>query len=461
MRLWQRLLEHDGIAAYAGEQMVSYAELRAQSQALAVQLWGASPRASGRQLVLLQADNSLPSLLNYLACLWAGHAVLLVNAELPAASVETLLQQYDPHLWLRPDAAPVPRHHRPMSLLPELALLLTTSGSTGGAKLVRLSEQNLIANAESIVAYLEMAPDHLALTALPFAYSYGLSVIHSHLLCGAGLVLTNETPLQRGFWECLKRYPVTQLTGVPYSYQIYEQLRLRRQAWPHLRILTQAGGRLAPERVLDYALWCREQGIRFYVMYGQTEATARISYLPPELAAEYPDSIGVPIPGGELLLLDEQGNEMAAEPGVEGELGYRGSNVMLGYAESLADLALAPMNPLLRTGDLGYRSADGLWFITGRLKRQIKLSGVRWQLDSLERQCRDLGWELVACGQDQALRIACSELAQVAVIRDYLQLQLGLHPSLFRVAALKDLPRTVAGKVDYSALQRAIEEASA
>ena len=160
-------------------------------------------------------------------------------------------------------------------------------------------------------------------------------------------------------------------------------------------------------------------------------------------------------------MLDEQGNEMAAEPGVEGELGYRGSNVMLGYAESLADLALAPMNPLLRTGDLGYRSADGLWFITGRLKRQIKLSGVRWQLDSLERQCRDLGWELVACGQDQALRIACSELAQVAVIRDYLQLQLGLHPSLFRVAALKDLPRTVAGKVDYSALQRAIEEASA
>ena len=192
MRLWQRLLEHDGIAAYAGEQMVSYAELRAQSQALAVQLWGASPRASGRQLVLLQADNSLPSLLNYLACLWAGHVVLLVNAELPAASVETLLQRYDPHLWLRPGEPEARRHQRSLSLLPELALLLTTSDSTEEAKLVRLSEQNLIANAESIVTYLQMAPDHLALTALPFAYSYGLSVIHSHLLCGAGLVLTSE-----------------------------------------------------------------------------------------------------------------------------------------------------------------------------------------------------------------------------------------------------------------------------
>ena len=461
MRLWQRLLEHDGIAVYAGEQAVSYAELRAQSQAVAVQLWGPSPLANGRQLVLLQADNSLPSLLNYLACLWAGHAVLLVNADLPAASVEALLLQYEPNLWLRPDQAPQQRHGRPLVLLPELALLLTTSGSTGGAKLVRLSEQNLIANAESIVAYLQMAPDHLALTALPFAYSYGLSVIHSHLLCGAALVLTNEGPLQRGFWDCLKRYPVTQLVGVPYSYQIYEQLRLRRQSWPHLRILTQAGGRLAPERVREYALWCREQGIRFYVMYGQTEATARISYLPPELAADHPDSIGVAIPGGELLLLDESGAPLPLAYEIEAELGYRGPNVMLGYAETQSDLAAPAMPALLRTGDLGYCSADGLWHITGRLKRQIKLSGVRWQLDSLERQCRDLGWELVACGQDQALRIACSAAEQVATVSEYLQLQLGLHPSLFRVAALQDLPRTAAGKLDYPALQRQIEEASA
>lgn len=461
MTLWQRLLAHDGVAVYADQQSVSYARLRTQSQALAAQLWGPSPQAAGRQLVLLQADNSLPSLLNYLACLWAGHAILLVNADLPAASVEALLQQYDPHLWLRPAAAPLPRHARPLPLLPELALLLTTSGSTGGAKLVRLSEQNLIANAESIVTYLEMAADHLALTALPFAYSYGLSVIHSHLLCGAGLVLTNDGPLQRGFWECLKRYPVTQLTGVPYSYQIYEQLRLRRQVWPHLRILTQAGGRLAPERVHDYALWCREQGIRFYVMYGQTEATARISYLPPELAADHPDSIGVAIPGGELLLLDEAGVPQPLAYEVEAELGYRGPNVMLGYAETQIDLAAPAMPALLRTGDLGYCSADGLWHITGRLKRQIKLSGVRWQLDSLERQCRDLGWELVACGQDQALRIACSAAEEVATVSDYLHLQLGLHPSLFRVAALQELPRTAAGKLDYPALQRAIEEASA
>ena len=455
MSLWQRLLTHEGDAVYVGDQAYSYAELRARSAALASQLDG------DRRLVLLLADNSLPSLIHYLACLRTGHAVLVLNADLPAAIRQELITRYEPHWLMMPDAEPVRLHDRPLALAPELAVMLTTSGSTGGAKLVRLSEANLLANAESIVSYLQMQPRDQALTALPFAYSYGLSVIHSHLLCGGSLVLCNDSPLQRGFWDCLKQHAITQLVGVPYSYQIYEQLRFRRQSWPHLRILTQAGGRLAPERVRDYALWCREQGIAFYVMYGQTEATARISYLPPELAAEYPDSIGVPIPGGELLLLDEQGNEMTAEPGVEGELGYRGPNVMLGYAESLAELALPPMSPLLRTGDLGYRSADGLWFITGRLKRQIKLSGVRWQLDSLERQCRDLGWELVACGQDQALRIACSERSQLDVVRDYLQLQLGLHPSLFRVAALSELPRTAAGKLDYPALQRAIEEASA
>lgn len=455
MKLWQRLLGHEGIALHAaGGVEISYASLREQSLGLAKQL------GPERQLVLLQADNSVTTMIQYLACLCANHAVILVNADLPAVTCQRLLADYQPHWWLTPTAAPRCLHRHPLAMVPELAVMLTTSGSTGTAKLVRLSEANLLANAESIVSYLGMRATDMALTALPFAYSYGLSVIHSHLLCGGSLVLTNDSPLQRGFWDCLKQFPITQLVGVPYSYQIYEQLRLRRQSLPHLRILTQAGGRMPPERVRDYAVWAQAQGIAFYVMYGQTEATARISYLPPAQALTHPDSIGVPIPGGELLLLDEAGQTLPLAYGVEAELGYRGPNVMLGYAESLVDLAAPAMPPLLRTGDLGYCTADGLWHITGRLKRQIKLSGVRWQLDALERQCREQGWELAACGQDQALRVACQDATLVADIGRYLQ-QLGLHPSLFRVAALADWPRTPAGKLDYPALQRAIEEACA
>lgn len=451
--LWQRLLQHDGIAVHAAGQAVSYAELRRMSQTFALSL-----TTSTRELVLLQADNSLPTLVQYLGCLLAGHAVLLVNADLPAATREALLQDYDPHWWLTPDSIPHRRHDRPIALLPALSVLLTTSGSTGRAKLVRLSEANLLANAQSIIQYLGMQPTDQALTALPFAYSYGLSVIHSHLLCGGSLVLTNDGPLQRGFWDAMKQYPVTQLVGVPYSYQIYEQLRLRRQHWPSLRILTQAGGKMPPERVLDYAQWAKEQQLAFYVMYGQTEASARISYLPPDLAMTYPDSIGIPIPGGELLQLDEDGKVLPPEPRRVAELVYRGPNVMLGYASHQAELAAPAMPAVLRTGDLGYCNEWGLWFVTGRLKRQIKLAGVRWQLDALERQCLALGWELVACGQDQALRIACTQPIWLAPVTAYLQQQLGLHPSLFRVAHIQSLPRTAAGKLDYPALQRLIEE---
>lgn len=261
--------------------------------------------------------------------------------------------------------------------------------------------------------------------------------------------MTNDGPLERGFWQLLKTQPITQLTGVPYSYQIYEQLRLRRQKWPHLRIMTQAGGRMSPERVLDYARWCADEQIAFYVMYGQTEATARMTYLPPELALQHPDSIGVPIPQGEMLILDEQGNSLS--DGV-GELCYQGPNVMLGYASQLSDLALPANEPCLRTGDLGYRNAQGLLFVTGRLKRQIKLTGIRWQLDAFEQQCKQHGWDVVCCGEDQQLRVACLCADHTESLIAHLREDHQLHPSLFQVIVVEAIPRTHAGKIDYPAL---------
>jgi long-chain acyl-CoA synthetase len=226
-------------------------------------------------------------------------------------------------------------------------------------------------------------------------------------------------------------------------------LRLRRQKWPHLRIMTQAGGRMPPERVLDYARWCADERIAFYVMYGQTEATARMTYLPPELVLQHPDSIGVPIPQGEMLILDEQGNLLS--DGV-GELCYQGPNVMLGYASQLSDLALPAGEQFLRTGDLGYRNEQGLLFVTGRLKRQIKLAGIRWQLDAFEQQCKQLGWDVVCCGEDQKLCVACLNVADIETVTAYLREIHKLHPSLFQVIDIDVIPRTHAGKIDYPAL---------
>lgn len=448
MSLWQRILDHQGEAAYHQGRSISYPQLRAKAQTVQ-QLLGPS-----RQLVMLRADNSIDTLSTYLACLAGKHPLILVAANLPSTTLDTLQQTYQPNWLFRPNAHPINLHRNPHQLAEQLALLLSTSGSTGQAKLVRLSEDNLCSNAEAIVEFLTMSADDRAITALPFAYAYGLSVINSHLLCGASITLTNAGPLQSEFWQLLQQRAISQLSGVPYSYQIYDQLRLRTKKWPHLRTLTQAGGRMPPKQVLEYTQWSQDQGKAFYVMYGQTEATARMTYLPPEFALQYPDSIGIPIPGGDMRIVDENGQSKA--DGI-GELCYQGPNVMLGYASRLSDLALGGGEQRLLTGDLGYRNDQGLLFVTGRLKRQIKLAGIRWQLDELEQQCRTLGWEVVCCGEDQALRVACLHSADQSAVRDYLRTTHGLHSSLFRVAWVDDIPKTESGKIDYPALRTRVE----
>ncbi len=159
-------------------------------------------------------------------------------------------------------------------------MLLNTSGSTGSPKLVRLSGQNLQANAVSIVSYLGLTADERPITSLPMAYSYGLSVINSHLLAGATLVLNEHGVLRREFWDSLDRYSCTSFAGVPYTYQMLLQTGLLKKRGATLRTLTQAGGALAETYVRQMNDLARQRGFKFFVMYGQTEATARISYLP-------------------------------------------------------------------------------------------------------------------------------------------------------------------------------------
>ena len=201
---------------------------------------------------------------------------------------------YAPRLVLHPDGvieerAAAPRHE----LHPQLALMLTTSGSTGSPKLVRLTVGNLQANARSIIEYLEIGADERAIASLPFHYSYGLSVLNTHLLAGASLLLPDEGIVRPRFWETFAEHRCTSFAGVPYSYAILERTGWRRHALPSLRTMTQAGGRLDPEAKLSLADELERRGARLVVMYGQTEATARISYVPWERLRDKPTAIGV------------------------------------------------------------------------------------------------------------------------------------------------------------------------
>ena len=321
---------------------------------------------------------------------------------------------------------------------------------------MRLSLKNLIANAASISQYLKITPTEIAITSLPFNYSYGLSVINSHLFSGASIALTNRSLLDAGFWKLINELNVTSLAGVPYSYEMLLKLRLERLKMPTVKTLTQAGGRLDPIKVKKVAEFCLANDMRFFTMYGQTEATARISYLPLENVLKRPNSIGKAIPNGLLRIEDGDGQPVEAS-GVVGELIYEGPNVSMGYAECLDDLKLGDVfKGTLRTGDLASFDDAGYFYIDGRIQRFLKIFGVRISLDAVERLLIDKGVEGAVYGTDDLLTISVVNLASDKL--EELQLSfaatLGIHHSGVRVRTISELPRLVNGKVDYQCLSQ-------
>ncbi|MDW4910373.1 AMP-binding protein [Streptomyces sp. ADMS] len=444
-----------GLAAYGDraalvtpEGELSYRELAERVSATAERL------GPGRRLVLLAGANRADALVTHLAALSAGHPVLLVPGD-SDSTIRSLTRAYSPDIVARPDADGtwvLDERHRESAhtLHPDLAMLLSTSGSTGSPKLVRLSHENLQANAESIATYLGIGDTDRAATTLPMHYCYGLSVIHSHLLRGAGLVLTERSVSEAAFWEEFRAARGTSLAGVPYTFDLLDRAGFERMELPHLRRVTQAGGRLAPDRVARYAGLGRRSGWQLFVMYGQTEATARMAYLPPHLAAERPEAVGVPIPGGSFRLRPVDGHGPDT-----GELVYSGPNVMLGYAESPADLALGRTVQELHTGDLARRASDGLYEIVGRLSRFAKILGLRVDPQRVETLLAEHGVTAYCAGDGEALAVAAlGGAGEETRIRRLVAEECGLPPRSVRVVALTRLPLLASGKPDHEAVRR-------
>lgn len=452
MNLVEKITCHQGEALWHDGTSLSYQQLLKQAQLLARQ-WG-----NERQLIVLRAYHRPETVIIYLAALLGHHPIILFNPKLNRLTEQAILKRYQPNwCYLNGRLQGQKQSQHCHQFDDDLAVMLTTSGSTGGAKLVQLSMQNISSNAASIAQYLQMESSSRVLTALPLAYSYGLSLLNSHLWVGGTTVLTEPDPLRPDFWQLMRDQHITQLAGVPYSYQIYEQLRMRRSEWPALEVLTQAGGHIDGNLAERFANWASLQGKEFFIMYGQTEATARIAYLPATQVLARPESIGVAIPGGTIEIRDQQ-NQLLGENKV-GELIYRGPNVMLGYAEQLDDLAHPERPDFLRTGDLGYRDPQGFFYITGRLKRIVKLAGVRTALDSLESALAAQGIPATCCGTDNALRISVLTPPQKIKVESYLREELQLHPSLFKVAVITNVPHNINGKLDYIGLVSMIEQA--
>lgn len=444
------------------ERNISYGELAHWGERLLEKI--ALPRA----LAFLFTQNDWRDVASYVSLANEGHAVCLLDARMDEQFQRELVAWYRPHMvmsheigeWngyegLSLEGQHILRRkqlHEAPQLHPDLTLLLSTSGTTGSPKMIRLSSQNLASNSSAIIHYLGITSKERAIASLPMHYSYGLSVLNTHLKAGAATLLTRKSILQADFWKLMHRHEATSFAGVPYTYAMLDRLNFESFDLPHLKTMTQAGGALAKELVLKFHDLMKRRGGRFFVMYGQTEATARIAYLPSEYLPEKAGAIGKSIPGGLLKLYE--GAQLITEPHHEGELVYEGSNVMLGYAAKPEDLKEEDqLHGVLRTGDLGFVDEDGIFTLTGRLKRISKVYGYRINLDEIEKMLRPLAD--VAATSDDASIFLHFEGGNFSLMEQCVKLiadKYHLHYATFKCRSVEQLPRTASGKIDYKKL---------
>ncbi len=435
----------------------------------------------GRCLVHVPLQPEPDSVAAYLAVLEAGHVALVTATDddtvaKAATPTRRILERYPPDLRVAPHGAgyqslaPEPQH----LLHPDLALLLSTSGSTGSPKLVRLSHDNLLSNAAAIGGALSLSGQDRGITSLPLHYCYGLSVLHAHLYAGGSVVLSADSVLDDPFWEAMDQHRVTTLAAVPHTLALMESTGVLHRPHPWLRLITQAGGRLAPESVQRMARLGKQRGWNFAVMYGQTEATARIAVLEPRLALEHPDAVGAPVLGTQVRV---DTSVPGADPATGvGELVVQGPGVMMGYALHPDDLACGPMLRELRTGDLGRMDEDGLIRIAGRRSGFVKVLGVRVDLEAVQSRLEADG--LIACvtGDDSGLRVAVEPVSQntdvgradeaastealAARARALAGQACGLGVAAVEVAVVT-LPRLPGGKIDRQRCNTLVRAATA
>lgn len=427
-----------------------------------------------RTLMFVLSSNCVGAAMGYFGAMINRIVPLMLGASMDGELLDNLIGIYRPeYIWKPADMAEaeeeillreygyvlVATGLTGYPLYEELSLLLTTSGSTGSPKLVRHSYGNLEAQARNISAFFGLDDTERPLLDLPIHYTYGLSVLNSHLYSGATALLTSMNVLNPKYWDFLKGQKATSFTNVPYAYEILKKLRVFRMELPALKTFSQGGGKLSEELHKEFAEYARRTGRKFIVTYGQTEGSARMAYLPAEYALEKCGSIGKAIPNGRLYLVDEEGKEIS-EPGVIGEMVYQGPNVTLGYAQSGEDLVSGDeRHGTLYTGDMVKTDTDGFFYIVGRKKRFLKLCGYRVGLDECENIIKTAFDTECACvGNDECMDIYVTSEQEHEEIKRYISNKININSNVFRIHYIEKLPRNEAGKILYSVLDNRSKE---
>jgi long-chain acyl-CoA synthetase len=378
------------------KETISYRDLYNKSKKLAVYL--NAIEGSGKNILLI-APNSVFFIIAYLGILKSGNIAVPLNPEIEQSNLNFIQDRCQSKLAILTAALAKKLNINDINLLDEkklnevvegeqiaaefvdqtqpdqLAEIIFTSGSTGEPKGVMISHKNLIANTLSIIEYLKLSQNDTMLVVLPFYYCYGLSLLHTHLRIGGSIVLNNMFIMLGGVINDLKRYKCTGFAGVPSHFQILlrKSDSFKTSLFPDLKYVTQAGGKLHNVFISEFIETFPD--IRFIVMYGQTEATARLSWLPPGKLPEKIGSCGKGIPGVELVVANEQGKPV--KPGETGEILAFGDNIMQGYYKDPESTNQVLKNGWLYTGDLATVDEEGYIYLTARKKEIIKVGGRR------------------------------------------------------------------------------------
>ncbi len=422
---------------------LTYRDLTALSDDIETAVGGTASEAG--PLVMFICRNTLGALSSYAALINRGYPMLPLSAELPTEMRKELMNAYRPRYLLLPG-----------ELRGEYPAMREVCGIRDYVLLKTNYREDF---PETIAGYLQIDSSRRTITALPLQYTYGLSVLHANLLRGAAMVVTKYGFMDAEFWDLFEAESVTDFHGVPDTYEMLHRIELFEDDFPSLRMMTQAGGKLSRELQAYFGRYAAENGKRFVIMYGQSEATAAITWLPPEDTLRKPGSVGIVVPGGSVTLADEENNPVTGAH-VRGELVYRGPNVAMGYAQRGEDLSAEDeWHGVLRTGDLAEFDEDGYVSIVGRLKRYIKMAGHRISLDEIDTMLMDeLNILGVSVGTDDHLTIFVTDEKERALAADFVRRKISAARAGFRVVTIPAFPRNEGGKILYAELQAAAEK---
>ena len=430
-------------------------------------------KIKNKSLILIVSENTLGSLLAYIFCIINNHVAIILDSKTTQKNILKIFKNYQPnYIFLSKKIKTLFNKkcsekynfydqclmkneiNKKKKLNKNLCVLLSTSGSMGSIKFVKLSKKNLKSNTDSIINYLKINYKDSAITNLPISYSYMLSIINTHFEVGGSIVISKYSLIEKKFWEILKSNKVTSFNGVPYTYEMLIKIGLKNIKIKTLKYLTQAGGKLEKNKLKEVINFCKRNNIKFFSMYGQTEASPRISYLKPEFSKKKIGSIGKGLSGNKVYVINNNGKKIL-KPYVTGEIINEGKNVFMGYSKNYNDLSkLNEKNYKLKTGDLGFFDKDGFFFITGRVSRIAKIFGNRIDLGDLESLMSQKSYKVVCLSDNKKIFIFIEKNYNKTNLINTISKITNLNINSFELIKLKYFPRTSNNKVSYSELKK-------